>query len=223
MGGFGADETIYNYTASGTSKAIASFSDDFHTLTVSGLDIDTVRHPKLQGTSEEFEYWLDQGQEREEPLCSWNIHKIAAKLRKAKQAVITRKHETSVLEALFYTLIIYRHPIQGKRRQILQLAKQHNKLWPQPVDDYLAYARLWSQQRTLIYSQGGYIGLAPSSTLPEDKICILYGCHVPVILRPQADGSYTLIGDTYIHALMDGEAVAAGAESKHKAEQFCIR
>lgn len=223
MGGFSAEETDYNYTASGKTKAIASFSDDLRTLTVSGLYIDTVIHNRLQDTNEEFEYWLEQGPNGDQPSCSWNIFKIASKLEKTKQAVITRKDDSSVLDALFCTLIIDRHPILGKRRQSLRLAKQHNKLWPQPVDDYLGLVQLWSQQRTLIYSTGGYIGLAPSSTLPGDKICVLYGCHAPIMLRPRGDGSHTLIGDAYIHALMDGEAVAPGADTKHKAEHFCIR
>lgn len=105
----------------------------------------------------------------------------------------------------------------------MRFAKQPSKLWPQPLDDFLAYVQLWSQQRTLIYSTRGYIGLAPSSTLPGDKICVLYGFYAPVILRPHPDNAYTFIGDAYIHALMDGEAVAPRKTKKHKAETFSIR
>jgi Heterokaryon incompatibility protein (HET) len=223
IGGYSANETEYTYHASGTSTAIADFSDDLQTLTVSGLDIDTVRHNKLQETEDEFEYSYNEDASQEEPLCSWDIHQIAAKLEKADTAVITRPREASKLKAVLQTLTVDRDPVLGKRRQNLQLAKQQIKVWPQPLDDYLGYVRLWSQKRTLIISKGGYIGLAPSSTLPGDKICVLHGFHAPAILRARADNAYAFIGDAYIHALMDGEAVALEKMKKYKAEQFSIR
>ena len=223
LGGYSADETEYSYSASGTSTATANFSEDLQSLTVSGLSVDIVKHNRLQETAEEFTYSYDQDADQEEPWCSWDIHKIMAHLKRADKAVIIRDCDANVLEALLRTLIVDRDPILGKRGQNMKLAKQQNKLWPQPLDDYLAYVQLWSQKRTLIYSTEGYIGLAPSSTLPGDKICVLYGFYAPMILRPRADKAYTLIGDAYIHALMDGEAVAPRKTKKHKAEQFTIR
>lgn len=223
LGGYSADETEYSYSASGTSRATAEFSEDLQTLTVSGLDIDIVKHNRLQETDDEFTYSHGQDTGQGEPWCSWDVHAIAAQLEKADQPVINRDHKASVLKALFQTLIVDRDPILGRRGQKMRFAKQPSKLWPQPLDDFLAYVQLWSQQRTLIYSTRGYIGLAPSSTLPGDKICVLYGFYAPVILRPHPDNAYTFIGDAYIHALMDGEAVAPRKTKKHKAETFSIR
>ncbi|EON66518.1 hypothetical protein W97_05763 [Coniosporium apollinis CBS 100218] len=54
-------------------------------------------------------------------------------------------------------------------------------------------------------TQNGYMGNAPRSTLPGDKICVLYGARVPFVLREEG-ASYRIIGDCYIHGLMDGEA-----------------
>ncbi|KAL7896603.1 heterokaryon incompatibility domain-containing protein [Trichoderma sp. TUCIM 5745] len=51
-------------------------------------------------------------------------------------------------------------------------------------------------------------GLAPKEAEDGDLVCILFGCTVPVILRPIEDlGLYKLIGEAYVHGVMDGEAV----------------
>lgn len=49
-------------------------------------------------------------------------------------------------------------------------------------------------------------GLAPSDAQDNDRVCILAGCTVPVLLRPQGD-HYRLIGETFIYGKMDGEAM----------------
>ncbi|KAF7505253.1 hypothetical protein GJ744_001116 [Endocarpon pusillum] len=221
LGGYSAKDIDYNFRASGDSSALASFSEDLQFLTVSGWNIDTVNDNRLQRGGKDFEYSYDEGSGHG-PCCSWDIHKIVTELEKSDKAVHTRKRE-SLLKAVFYALIVDRDPIRGKRRQNLRLIKQHGKMWPDCLDDYLAQVRLWTQERSLVSSPGGYVGLAPSCTLPGDKICVLYGFHAPVILRPGIDGSYTFVGDAYVHALMDGEVVASADKTKFKEEQFVIR
>ncbi|KAF2672780.1 hypothetical protein BT63DRAFT_420989 [Microthyrium microscopicum] len=51
----------------------------------------------------------------------------------------------------------------------------------------------------------GYVGIGPPNMAAEDIICIFYGAHVPYVLRPVEDGRYTLIGETYVYGIMDGE------------------
>ena len=57
-------------------------------------------------------------------------------------------------------------------------------------------------------------GLGPKGTQKGDLVCILYGCSVPVILRPHiaTDSSiieyYEIVGESYIYGMMDGEAVS---------------
>ncbi|CAG9948849.1 unnamed protein product [Clonostachys rosea f. rosea IK726] len=71
----------------------------------------------------------------------------------------------------------------------------------------VAIFRLRSQR--FITSQG-YIGQAPQSVeigrSKGDKVVLIAGCSVPFILRPQADGRYSVLGDCYLHGIMDGEA-----------------
>jgi hypothetical protein len=64
--------------------------------------------------------------------------------------------------------------------------------------------------RRFFITTDGRIGMGPPEALPGDFIAILLGGHVPFCLRAvpnQHSGYYRLIGDTYVHGLMDGEGV----------------
>lgn len=58
--------------------------------------------------------------------------------------------------------------------------------------------------RRLITTGKGYVGLAHAQSVIGDKICLLMGCTMPMILRPY-EGGYRLVGETYVHGIMDGE------------------
>ena len=62
------------------------------------------------------------------------------------------------------------------------------------------------------------IGLGPRSMRPGDVVCILSGGRVPYIVR--AEGSeFRLVGEAYVHGLMEGQAVKNGAEM----QEFVLR
>ena len=46
-----------------------------------------------------------------------------------------------------------------------------------------------------------------SQTTQEDRLCILFSCDVPVVLRYHEDGFWSFIGEAYVHGIMDGEAL----------------
>lgn len=50
------------------------------------------------------------------------------------------------------------------------------------------------QWRTLFITAQGYIGLGPLTMRPKDQVVVLFGCSVPVILRPRKTGGHLLIG-----------------------------
>ncbi|PWY63832.1 HET-domain-containing protein [Aspergillus eucalypticola CBS 122712] len=52
-----------------------------------------------------------------------------------------------------------------------------------------------------------WFGICPRNTSYNDKVCILFGCSVPVILRPVKKDAYKLIGEAYVHGAMSGEVV----------------
>lgn len=67
--------------------------------------------------------------------------------------------------------------------------------------------------RKLIRTQGEYIGLCTEYVQPGDRVCILFGAQVPFILRPVRE-FWEVIGEAYVHGIMDGEALEEEREIK---------
>jgi hypothetical protein len=63
--------------------------------------------------------------------------------------------------------------------------------------------------RTMMRTEKGYIGLAPAWALADDRIVILKGGAVPFVLRAAPDGCWQLVGECYVHGIMNGEAFDA--------------
>jgi hypothetical protein len=60
--------------------------------------------------------------------------------------------------------------------------------------------------KKLYRTSKGYIGSGKSTMQVGDQVWMLCGGRTPFILRPVLeDGTYTLIGETYLHGLMQGE------------------
>ncbi|UPK99273.1 hypothetical protein LCI18_010208 [Fusarium solani-melongenae] len=56
----------------------------------------------------------------------------------------------------------------------------------------------------LVTTGDGHIGMCPSGTQVEDVLCILTGCSLPVVLRPEGS-HYLFLGCCYMLGLMEGE------------------
>lgn len=207
LGGYSAKDEEFAYAASGVSLADVDFSLDQNMMVVTGVVVDTIKDNQLQGSGGEFDYLYTSA--KEEPWTSWNIHEILQRLE--DEPLIMRYDRETMVEATLKTLIADRHPETGKRRTPLKLRRIKQHLCPRAEDleAFLSHVEMYTQGRTLILSKDGYLGLAPLASAIGDKICVIYGCHAPVILRPSHGNpeKYTLIGDAYVHGLMDGEAL----------------
>lgn len=64
--------------------------------------------------------------------------------------------------------------------------------------------------RRFIVSDRGYMGIAPENSKQGDIVCILVGGRAPFILRATAKGGHHLVGECYVHGIMDGEALDDG-------------
>jgi hypothetical protein len=84
--------------------------------------------------------------------------------------------------------------------------------WIRPKEDHglrrFEYTMLQiSFYRALFITETGYMGMGKVEE--GDEIWVLLGGDVPFVLRPVPGSSeYTLVGDCYLHGIMDGEAVA---------------
>ncbi|KAI1082076.1 heterokaryon incompatibility protein-domain-containing protein [Whalleya microplaca] len=70
--------------------------------------------------------------------------------------------------------------------------------------EYMAAVARMGGRRPFL-SETGYVGLGPSDLESGDTIAIPYGSRVPFALRQQADDTYQLVGELYVHGIMDGE------------------
>ena len=57
----------------------------------------------------------------------------------------------------------------------------------------------------------GYIGIGHRETVVGDEVHLVQGSDTPFVLR-KTDGHYELIGETYVHGIMDGELVDDSTE-----------
>ena len=68
-------------------------------------------------------------------------------------------------------------------------------------------------------TENGLIGMAPIRARKGDKICVLLGCSVLVVLRYTDQGTHEFIGECYLDRFMDGEATTNNTD---KAEIFLL-
>jgi hypothetical protein len=84
----------------------------------------------------------------------------------------------------------------------------------EPVWEYLRRVKSVICNRSFIEGESCHdhsqlVGFGPPGTEVEDIIVILFGCSVPVVLRPKKKADltteYELMGEAYIYGNMDGE------------------
>jgi hypothetical protein len=85
---------------------------------------------------------------------------------------------------------------------------------------------IWNR-KFLVSEKNKWIGLAPTAAEVNDVLVILHGCSVPVVLRPvKEEGDvvgWLLVGECYVHGMMDGEAMGFREVHEIVEEQFEIR
>jgi len=78
--------------------------------------------------------------------------------------------------------------------------------------------------RCFALSEKGYMVVAPPGTKEGDMICVFMGAQVPFLLRPiskihvgeaSEEKCYALVGECYVHGLMDGEGLKQGFDEQN--------
>ena len=80
------------------------------------------------------------------------------------------------------------------------------------IDMFEATCMHISRNRRLITTREGYVGHAPRESRRGDAVYVLPGCKVPVVLRSVGD-QYQLIGECYVHGIMNQEAFYLGKDT----------
>ncbi|KAJ3942568.1 hypothetical protein N0V92_013800 [Colletotrichum tropicale] len=76
--------------------------------------------------------------------------------------------------------------------------------------------------RRFFITEKGYMGLAPVGAQTGDIIVVLFGSHVPFILRGREAGDYEVVGETYVSGIMKGEVLKDLNEGKCEANRFML-
>jgi hypothetical protein len=69
--------------------------------------------------------------------------------------------------------------------------------------------------RKLFATGKGYLGLGPAAILTGDIIAVILGLDTPLVLRRSGVDGYQIVGEAYVHGIMDGEAMK-GSPSTQK-------
>jgi len=73
--------------------------------------------------------------------------------------------------------------------------------------------------RRMVTTDKGHIGMALELSRRGDLVCLLFGCKMPVVLRPEGD-YFRFMGECYVHGLMFGEGIDAYGRGEYEAEKF---
>ncbi|KAH8591140.1 heterokaryon incompatibility protein-domain-containing protein [Bisporella sp. PMI_857] len=187
-------------------------------LNVEGIYIDTIRNHRLQGSEEALDK-DSQGQ------FTWDLDAVVAGIQSlggiinshnsTANDVIERSRQQ--IEGALYDTLVAGHQREWTQsntyqRQIVMYPDEQDPTPKRPLrpinsERMLSAATMWTRNRTLILSESGSLGLAPAASRPGDYIFVILGLCMPAILRPNEDGTWTLVGTAYIRGLVDGEAV----------------
>lgn len=68
-------------------------------------------------------------------------------------------------------------------------------------------------RRRLVVTDKGSVGLVAETVMPGDRVAVLIGSQVPVVLiSAKGLSGWRVIGDAYGRGIMDGEALGGGLE-----------
>ncbi|KAH6876619.1 heterokaryon incompatibility protein-domain-containing protein [Thelonectria olida] len=77
-------------------------------------------------------------------------------------------------------------------------------------DKLMDQLSVWLQNRGVMRTKGGYLGLASQDIKVNDQVWLLAGGRTPFILRSaDVSGRFTFVSEAYVHGVMNGEVLRA--------------
>lgn len=199
-------------------------------LTVSGFGIGTIKGLGGLQQSSSIEQWATKSStERLYAHSLHNTYQVRSEwygmLLSLDNVPYPATGET-YMRAFARTIIGDRNPDQTRATQKLYSALEQyllayeqmdqfgttydpRRLGPQSVIEYEDAIATSAGHRKFFVDDGGLIGLAPNGAIEGDTIVLFLGAQVPFIVRKRDNGNYQLIGDCYVHGIMDGELMKA--------------
>ncbi|KAF9462819.1 heterokaryon incompatibility protein-domain-containing protein [Collybia nuda] len=77
--------------------------------------------------------------------------------------------------------------------------------------------------RCIARTSTGYVGIVPRTAKSGDWVCVLLGGEMPYVLSGVEGDHFRLIGECYIHGIMDGEVMEDVRSGKHVLRDIVMR
>jgi hypothetical protein len=71
------------------------------------------------------------------------------------------------------------------------------------IRPYTDAAVLRCRERSFFVTEKGHLGLGRSRTIAAIVVCVLRGSNAPFVLRRSKEASYSLIGEAFVHGIID--------------------
>ena len=86
-----------------------------------------------------------------------------------------------------------------------EMIQAENAAWAKHIDAFHAWMEITMRMR-LFRTENSLLGMGPRSVREGDEVWVLQGARVPFVLKPdRKTGCYQLIGQAYVHGIMQGE------------------
>jgi Heterokaryon incompatibility protein (HET) len=228
--------SIEEWNACSGTTALATLNEGSSTITVSGIRIDTVSNHYISRVVDSlFPFPGNAGLDTGATAMNWKQllrptkrYKLDKNGIKAYAAALLcgldQEENRGNEDDLYKDFISYVTSTLGQQTPLPECCQEeaarlpsmglHDEIW------YRRRVNIWCYNRTVFTTNSGYIGSGHRCLQSGDIVCILYGGAVPFILRPE-DDHYLMIGEAYVHGLMDGEAVKDNAKWMEP-EEFVI-
>lgn len=206
------------YSAGGQVEPDLSVERDQTTLKLTGGFFDKIvkvgtpdaKHKSPDPSDHTMESIVSRRTEAEIMASERTIYPTGESIRTAFQATMISDRCGPYIRAPREFVDEYSHAVD-----ILQM--RHNFDAVRGEGNAEAWAYAYNTQVFLIFgimrfcvTEKGYMGLCPNSTSVGDVVYILHGLNTPYVMRRKPgrdDEHFRLVGQCYIHGIMDGEAL----------------
>jgi hypothetical protein len=111
-----------------------------------------------------------------------------------------------------FNLWMGRNPYSKER--VKQMNLLDNGKGARMIREFNDDLRYGMQSRAFMITNKGLVGVGPAGTKKGDWVCVLRGGSLPLVLRPLGKGYWNLIGECYVHGIMNGDWAKAASEEQ---------
>ncbi|EPE33887.1 hypothetical protein GLAREA_06900 [Glarea lozoyensis ATCC 20868] len=201
------------YHASGSQQpssaphiTASSFENENCILNLIGVEVDTIED--INSYSGNFNLYMTPPERLNKRIDLWrpsNLSKYVGSSEPIKQAFWRTYLKDQTLQG-YHEGIRHRHQMRR-----LSNKEMEDEDWTN-FHKVLSKTAVVRKIRVFFMTKKGYMGLGYDTVKEGDIVAVVMGGEVPLVLRPAGDGLFLLIGECYVHGIMDGE-VMKGVEN----------